>query len=115
MKYYKVHPRLRGVLLCEARSPETQKGSSPLTRGSVQPALSPYPLVWFIPAYAGFCARSVHGAGKDQVHPRLRGVLTHESASGMTRWGSSPLTRGSVEAFRESAKTQRFIPAYAGL
>ncbi len=48
------------------------------------------------------------------VHPRLRGELTLPFTQTLPKFGSSPLTRGTLAPIILTIGTIRFIPAYAG-
>ena len=109
-----VHPRLRGEHAKGSRSMPEMPGSSPPTRGTLdQPGqgdLAPR----FIPAYAGNTCHALAAARGSPVHPRLRGE--HSLAMmgiGFTA-GSSPPTRGTLQAIPPEDRPRRFIPAYAG-
>ena len=90
------------------------KGSSPLTRGSVETVPEVMQRARFIPAYAGFWAAAICRALFRAVHPRLRGVLVIMRPRRKSQKGSSPLTRGSGLKLDMAKELARFIPAYAG-
>ena len=48
------------------------------------------------------------------VHPRLRGELKHRPPPCRKAFGSSPLTRGTLDNEIKQTEKERFIPAYAG-
>ena len=109
-----VHPRLRGELLLCAVYINTFLGSSPLTRGTHE---SPGPKTFssrFIPAYAGNSFKLPYITITPTVHPRLRGELKQKDLRYQQRYGSSPLTRGTLIVYRRNIMISRFIPAYAG-
>ena len=70
-----VHPRLRGELKFLASHQENSVGSSPLTRGTPDVALSLAHADRFIPAYAGNSQPEYACHHSQPVHPRLRGEL----------------------------------------
>ena len=109
-----VHPRLRGVLSEHTILERREYGSSPLTRGSVNKPSRICMIRRFIPAYAGFCTDYLGNPTPEEVHPRLRGVLSGGTSGTTSSTGSSPLTRGSVVSESADVKKNRFIPAYAG-
>ena len=91
-----------------------RNGSSPLTRGTLQPNLNLICRKRFIPAYAGNSATCATGTRKSSVHPRLRGELFKNFVTIFRSIGSSPLTRGTQQKLRAFRFNRRFIPAYAG-
>ena len=48
------------------------------------------------------------------VHPRLRGELRVIAVQNEPQFGSSPLTRGTLNTILRKFPDFRFIPAYAG-
>ena len=72
------------------------------------------PVGWFIPACAGNSALLNAVPDGTSVHPRLRGELAISVISLRSRYGSSPLTRGTRTLHRQRLLPIRFIPAYAG-
>ena len=70
--------------------------------------------VRFIPAYAGNSKTPALLNTTPAVHPRLRGELAVLPVQHDRKLGSSPLTRGTLRAFRRFYAAVRFIPAYAG-
>ena len=108
------HPRLRGEKLIQAAFIISDVGSSPLTRGKVDPPPSPPSEEGIIPAYAG---KSISPFSLDNYardHPRLRGEKECLSLSHQPVSGSSPLTRGKVRVWMSGIWPTRIIPAYAG-
>ena len=71
-----VHPRLRGELIQASTSINRQRGSSPLTRGTLTCKLTEGQYI--------------------AVHPRLRGELRGFVIFNSFEIGSSPLTRGTL-------------------
>ena len=111
---FPVHPRLRGELLIEHHLKPRSRGSSPLTRGTLELILTRQPSQRFIPAYAGNSRQERPSGAKSTVHPRLRGELQIPGESSLDVYGSSPLTRGTPGADSSGCRNGRFIPAYAG-
>ena len=72
------------------------------------------PVGRFIPACAGNSALLNAVPDGTSVHPRLRGELAISVISLRSRYGSSPLTRGTRTLHRQRLLPIRFIPAYAG-
>ena len=89
-------------------------GSSPLTRG--KPSWSPAcaPPRRLIPAHAGKTLRRVSHGQSVPAHPRSRGENTGTIDAKSSVVGSSPLTRGKLEAQHLEGYMQRLIPAHAG-
>ena len=108
------HPRSRGEnALCCAGVGE-YPGSSPLTRGKhVQESrgLAPSRL---IPAHAGKTGSLLRCAGRDSAHPRSRGENERVQNCHRPFTGSSPLTRGKLQAIVPIIASVRLIPAHAG-
>ena len=70
-------------------------GSSPLARGTQDLDRLGYVADRFTPAYAGNSWRLRYSCGLVPVHPRLRGELISWAIPTVSRFGSSPLTRGT--------------------
>ena len=68
----------------------------------------------FIPAYAGNSPAENGSPRRDSVHPRLRGELRIVKCPEHGYYGSSPLTRGTLNNRGALMDVDRFIPAYAG-
>ena len=92
-----VHPRLRGELGCSGGALSLLDGSSPLTRGTRRPRDLQLFDHRFIPAYAGNSALTKASRSCSSVHPRLRGELYINLYLYLSKTGSSPLTRGTLE------------------
>ena len=89
-------------------------GSSPLTRGkltAVHPQARDHGL---IPAHAGKTASSRTRANGSRAHPRSRGENLSLSATLFDEDGSSPLTRGKLQAPGRAQARGGLIPAHAG-
>ena len=108
------HPRSRGENTFHWIPQATDPGSSPLTRGkrvdeqaaNVRPGL--------IPAHAGKTSVMTMHGGASRAHPRSRGENTFHWIPQATDPGSSPLTRGKLDAEGQAALRRRLIPAHAG-
>ena len=109
-----VHPRLRGELCFLICFSVGQRGSSPLTRGTPACKRSITLVKRFIPAYAGNSVEETDDHLDQAVHPRLRGELVQRTTTKCVRFGSSPLTRGTLIKEHAVLAHGRFIPAYAG-
>ena len=106
-------PLTRGKRNCPGRRRKRQ-GSSPLTRGKPSVALAFLRISGLIPAHAGKTAvRSGSGSCRP-AHPRSRGENSAPQALRPSPGGSSPLTRGKLDAAATVAGTAGLIPAHAG-
>ena len=97
-----VHPRSRGEHSDTGAPIVTPAGSSPLARGTQEPALRDVAPHRFIPVRAA------------PVHPRSRGEHSSCRRSPSPPAGSSPLARGTPRPHRPPPRRRRFIPARAG-
>ena len=90
------------------------RGSSPLTRGKLIGG-PPRPR-WrrLIPAHAGKTIVQFAEQAVNAAHPRSRGENVHGGVPNIGGFGSSPLTRGKLEAGALSVTAGRLIPAHAG-
>ncbi len=70
--------------------------------------------IGIIPAYAGstFSLLLVLGRGRD--HPRIRGEHPSSFSCDVSIEGSSPHTRGALDAVGSELRGRGIIPAYAG-
>ena len=111
---FSAHPRSRGENEYFAASFDTQIGSSPLTRGKLSHSSPSRLKARLIPAHAGktisFFTLQIEGA----AHPRSRGENLEGLAGLLPGLGSSPLTRGKLDAVEELVSERRLIPAHAG-
>ena len=88
------HPRSRGENSCPHHTTTRPLGSSPLTRGKLNPLRIVFVVTGLIPAHAGKTGTTQQRPRPPPAHPRSRGE------NSMRRWplipssGSSPLTRG---------------------
>ena len=111
---YQDHLRLRGEHSEPIIIALDYKGSSPLTRGALQPhARKGYP-VGIIPAYAGSTSPFLLRKSRCRDHPRLRGEHRTTSGASSSVSGSSPLTRGARGRDSQDPAELGIIPAYAG-
>ena len=88
------HPRIRGENQTNATGTPHTQGTSPHTRGKLDPGRWTASTSRNIPAYAG----------KTNVH----------NARINTGYGTSPHTRGKLDRLRDRLEEHRNIPAYAG-
>ena len=109
------HPRIRGDHGRSTTGHATYEGTSPHTRGSRRFLFFLRFPAGNIPAYAG-----ITGPGRIRIpgrweHPRIRG--DHQTIVDCcdTTLGTSPHTRGSLEASPFGANVVGNIPAYAGI
>ena len=108
------HPRSRGVYSRSTAITGRCSGSSPLARGLRHRRPRQQGLRRIIPARAGFTLEVGVGEGRDEDHPRSRGVYsTGEDRVSITP-GSSPLARGLPTPSSGPGLPARIIPARAG-
>ena len=109
-----VHPRARGEQFWPFSPEAVSGGSSPRTRGTVDP-LRPAALQHrFIPAHAGNSPSRRNARRNKPVHPRARGEQEGMRKTLADIAGSSPRTRGTVHIAGADITLRRFIPAHAG-
>ena len=89
-------------------------GSSPLTRGKLPGRRGHETAHRLIPAHAGKTEKMVLMPSHTPAHPRSRGENVAVSVPTGGREGSSPLTRGKLQARHRSAPRPGLIPAHAG-
>ena len=109
-----VHPRSRGAAgyaMCPSR---IRRGPSPLARGSLHIAAQNRTINGSIPARAGQPRTSEQSTGIRWVHPRSRGAAPSGQPRSTSRWGPSPLARGSPNPPPVPAAGSGSIPARAG-
>ena len=108
------HPRIRGEHTRKTLTRADPAGSSPHTRGALDPRRRCIAILRIIPAYAGSTALEDRDDALHRDHPRIRGEhsATHETT--LTMPGSSPHTRGALLRERAFVFPFRIIPAYAG-
>ena len=108
------HPRSRGEYVSGQIGGDAFSGSSPLSRGILQPRNSILHSLGIIPALAGNTGPPRDNGRQHRDHPRSRGeYLDHYSPSLQTH-GSSPLSRGILSASPLRFSAYRIIPALAG-
>ena len=109
-----VHPRSRGEHTPSSFARPSCSGSSPLARGT-RPVVRQHRLDQrFIPARAGNTRSPNTRASTRPVHPRSRGEHDWCDSDSDIGDGSSPLARGTLDAFGALPLPVRFIPARAG-
>ena len=108
------HPRSRGENRPGQRGVLHRVGSSPLTRGKRVLRATGHGIHGLIPAHAGKTDAWTRGAENLRAHPRSRGENAFQAAKKVAARGSSPLTRGKLDADRGSRGRGQLIPAHAG-
>ena len=88
------HPRSRGENGPTHLPAARMRGSSPLTRGKLNPVQGVGGRVGLIPAHAGKTPRRIGRGCGSRAHPRSRGENCRYSPAVRVSGGSSPLTRG---------------------
>ena len=89
-------------------------GSSPLTRGKHAVSATILQVRGLIPAHAGKTASHRAARRRRAAHPRSRGENVSCGFARSIMSGSSPLTRGKLDALPVSETEGRLIPAHAG-
>ena len=113
-QYAQAHPRSRGENRDVGRVRRTGQGSSPLTRGKRPASVYLVVFIGLIPAHAGKTSFDGYECGLRGAHPRSRGENTTATSSAASMMGSSPLTRGKLDARPRGRNHRRLIPAHAG-
>ena len=108
------HPRSRGENSIDQLAGKTNEGSSPLTRGKRVFRRKLRHTDRLIPAHAGKTTCSARTKTPSRAHPRSRGENAVCFADALMSRGSSPLTRGKLDAVEELVSERRLIPAHAG-
>ena len=108
------HPRSRGENLLDLSLQLLGEGSSPLTRGKLDPVHHTDRQRRLIPAHAGKTSPYGSGTASHPAHPRSRGENLDPAYSGCYVGGSSPLTRGKQRWVFPLMGGVRLIPAHAG-
>ena len=108
------HPRSRGENLEGLAGLLSGLGSSPLTRGKPAGHAASVQDARLIPAHAGKTPGGPRGRYLRWAHPRSRGENRTAVARGLSRRGSSPLTRGKLSSPCDRSQRGRLIPAHAG-
>ena len=89
-------------------------GSSPLTRGKLDPHPRGQNHRRLIPAHTGKTLCDRLGAGVSGAHPRSHGENFQSCVASFPAPGSSPLTRGKLLHENQHKLRVRLIPAHAG-
>ena len=89
-------------------------GSSPATRGGLDPVPGGPQLLGLIPGYAGRTRVAARAARQLWAHPRLRGEDPSSHVNGSSPQGSSPATRGGRFYGHSGPGVAGLIPGYAG-
>ena len=110
----RAHPRSRGENPSPGKLIGLATGSSPLTRGKLDPEEVPVKVAGLIPAHAGKTPRAARRPPWTSAHPRSRGENAPGMASASWFQGSSPLTRGKRTDAHRGFLAVRLIPAHAG-
>ena len=110
----RAHPRSRGENLCGSAARGPLRGSSPLTRGKPLDAPPDRPVAGLIPAHAGKTHQQTRQPHTTPAHPRSRGENGNATVVLLGDLGSSPLTRGKLQAVVGMLAPMRLIPAHAG-
>ena len=114
LKVFRAHPRSRGENRCAGRDVIAPCGSSPLTRGKREADSSRARGQRLIPAHAGKTTTARHPIAGIVAHPRSRGENDARVHEAVDDGGSSPLTRGKLQAWHRSTPRPGLIPAHAG-
>ena len=110
----RAHPRSRGENASASLWMYGGAGSSPLTRGKLDRSGAHLGSHRLIPAHAGKTQALNCPHLVNRAHPRSRGENSVALKDGDTLDGSSPLTRGKLEAREIQRGLERLIPAHAG-
>ena len=108
------HPRIRGEHCVNERLQLGREGSSPHTRGALDPESLTLEDIRIIPAYAGSTDARRSSSTVISDHPRIRGEHLVRLKSSRNGRGSSPHTRGAPASSSSACARRRIIPAYAG-
>ena len=108
------HPRSRGENRKASAQSTRVRGSSPLTRGKFLRGDHRRDVHGLIPAHAGKIVSQLVHALVAAAHPRSRGENSYAGCKACNPPGSSPLTRGKCDCFRDCDVCRGLIPAHAG-
>ena len=108
------HPRSRGENVLGSQVGPVLHGSSPLTRGKHIAIDQTSPIDRLIPAHAGKTWYRRTLGTQQPAHPRSRGENGIAKIAQRALGGSSPLTRGKLQAIVPIIASVRLIPAHAG-
>ena len=93
---------------------QTDSGSSPHVRGTLNADVAQVKNSRFIPACAGNTWRKNCTPSQMTVHPRMCGEHINDLGKAIADAGSSPHVRGTLVDLSMKINDQRFIPACAG-
>ena len=110
----KAHPRSRGENAQGRGHSPASGGSSPLTRGKLLHSRWGHGREGLIPAHAGKTDGPERMTRPRRAHPRSRGENFEVRGAFPPDAGSSPLTRGKLDAEGPPPLRGRLIPAHAG-
>ena len=110
----RAHPRSRGEHYGVPSARQEEWGSSPLARGTPADQVGLRRREGLIPARAGNTPLPLKRRISRTAHPRSRGEHWWWIFCGMSRWGSSPLARGTRPGELGTAARNGLIPARAG-
>ncbi len=108
------HPRLRGEHLIFLLTVDSDVGSPPPTRGTLNLPTHCRFRRRITPAYAGNTIYAMESVRYGQDHPRLRGEHHFYYSSISSLIGSPPPTRGTLLCGVAKVADGRITPAYAG-
>ena len=108
------HPHSRGENEAGDEKGSTFEGSSPLTRGKLEPRHDRRGMGRLIPTHAGKTPRPPGPPSQARAHPHSRGENIRLILANWAEAGSSPLTRGKRGAPRSEHGLQGLIPTHAG-
>ena len=114
ISWFRLIPAHAGKTDKLAFAKDTLKGSSPLTRGKRGRRPRTRTRAGLIPAHAGKTSRRTRSRRPVRAHPRSRGENATTSPNTLRRRGSSPLTRGKLQAPGHAQPRGGLIPAHAG-
>ena len=109
-----VHPRRRGEHPCRWIAADSDSGSSPQARGTLEVSARIAGEGRFIPAGAGNTCELLSQCAAGTVHPRRRGEHMRFAVLRASLIGSSPQARGTPRSTIFRPRVWRFIPAGAG-
>ena len=109
-----VYPRWRGEHLCVFLPGRSDRGLSPLARGTQVPPEEVSVALRFIPAGAGNTDDGLRAVRFRAVYPRWRGEHGKSGSHNCADGGLSPLARGTPLRTLAGSSQFRFIPAGAG-
>ena len=108
------HPRIRGEHDPDTEEVLVRSGSSPHSRGAPNCSHSSNYSPGIIPAFAGSTHPPRRWSGDSWDHPRIRGEHDAHEVRELAADGSSPHSRGALQAPIRLDQVRRIIPAFAG-